>query len=71
MKTTCYITNESDYRPPEEGVLRFSNKQWSNNPSKLEGFEFGDVHVNCLLDEELRGWIHMHVGIRIERIIYT
>ena len=71
MKTICYITNEADYRPPEEGVLRFSNKQWSINTSKLNGYEFGDVHVNCCLDEGLRKWLHMHIGICIERIIYT
>ena len=71
-KTTCYITNESDYSsPPEEGVLRLSNQQWSNNPHKLEGFEFGDVIINCVPAEGLRKWLHMHIGIRIERIIYT
>ena len=45
MKTKMIITNESDYRPPEEGMLRFSNRQWANNPQKLEGYEFGDVIV--------------------------
>ena len=70
MKTKLIITNESDYSPPEKGILRFSNNQWSNDPSKLEGCEFGDVIINCAPDEELRKWLHMHVGIRIERIIY-
>ena len=70
-KTTCIITNEADYHNPEEGVLRFSNRQWSTNPHKLEGFEFGDVIINCIPDEGLRKWLHMHIGIRIERIIYT
>ena len=71
MKTICYITNESDYSPFEKGVLRVSNTQWANDPSKLEGYEFSDVYVNCLLNEKLRKWLHMHLGIRIERIIYT
>ena len=71
MKLTCYITNESDYSPPEEGVLRFSNKQWATNPSRLEGFEFSDVIIDCVPDEGLRKWLHMHKGIRVERIIYV
>ena len=70
-KTTCIITNEPDYRQPEEGVFKFSNKQWSLNPSALEGSKFGDVIINCNPDEGLRKWLHMHLGIRIERIIYT
>ena len=70
-KTTCIITNEADYHNPEDGVLKFSNKQWSSNSSKLEGFEFGDVIVECNLDDGLRKWLHMHIGIRIERIIYV
>ena len=71
MKTKLIITNEPNYSGLEEGVLNFSNKQWSLNPAKLEGYEFGDVLVNCRLDDGLREWLHMHIGIRIERIIYT
>jgi hypothetical protein len=70
-KTTCIITNETDCRPPEDGVFRFSNKRWSTTPEKLEGFEFGDVIVKCRLDDGLRDWLHMHIGIRVDRIIYT
>lgn len=69
-KTTMIITNESDYRKPEEGIFRYSNKQWLANPTKIEGFVFGDVIVRCLLDEGLRDWLHMHLSIRIDRIIY-
>ena len=70
MKTKLIITNESDYRPPEEGILRFSNQQWAVYSEKLEGFKFGDVIVKCRLDDGLRDWLHMHIGIRIDRIIY-
>jgi len=70
MKTKLIITNESNYSPPEEGVIRVSNKQWELNPSRLEGFEFGDVIIHCVPAESLREWLHMHIGIRIERIIY-
>ena len=71
MKTKCYITNDSDYSPPEEGVFRFSNKQFSANPNRLEGFEFSDVIINCVPEKGLRDLLYMHVGIRVERIIYT
>jgi hypothetical protein len=71
MKTICIITNESDYPKPEEGVLRFSNSQWVSNPTKLEGYVFSDVIVKCIPEEGLRRWLHMHIGIRIDRIIYT
>lgn len=70
MKTKLIITDESDYRPLEEGVERFSNRQWVNNPHMLEGFEFGDVIVKCRLNDGLRDWLHMHLGIRMDRIIY-
>ena len=70
MKTKMIITNESDYRPPEEGMLRFSNRQWANNPQKLEGYGFGDVIVKHRPDDGLRDWLHMHLGIRVDRIIY-
>jgi len=70
MKTKLIITNESDSQPPEDGVFRFSNRQWSVCSEKLEGFKFGDVIVKCLLDDGLRDWLHMHLGIRIDRIIY-
>lgn len=70
-KATCIITNEADHHNPEDGVLRFSNKQWSIDSSRLEGFEFGDVIVKCNPDDGLRKWLHMHIGIRIERIIYV
>ncbi len=52
-------------------LTAFSNKQWLSNPAALEGCEFGDVIIKCTPDEELRKWLHMHLGIRIERIIYT
>lgn len=72
MKTKLIITNEANYHAkPKKGVLRFSNKQWSVNSARLEGYQFGDVIVNCALDDGLREWLHMHLGIRVERIIYT
>jgi len=71
-KTTCIITEDSDYDHwKSAGILKFSNKQWLSNPAALEGCEFGDVIIKCTPDEELRKWLHMHLGIRIERIIYT
>ena len=72
MKTKLIITNDVDYSEPEEsGILRFSNIQWWIDSSKLEGYEFGDVEVQCVPVDSLREWLHMHLGIRVERIIYT
>ena len=72
MKVRCIITNQTDCsNSKEENVLRFSNAQWAANPKGLEGYEFSDVIVKCNPTEGLRGWLHMHLGIRIDRIIYT
>lgn len=70
MKTKLIITDKPDWRIPEPWILRFSNKQWLVKPSKLEGYEFSDVIVRCRLEDTLRDWLHMHIGIRIDRIIY-
>ena len=72
MKFRLIITNKADYsQEPEDGVLRFSNSQWLADPAKLEGYQFNDVIVKCSLDESLRKWLHMHIGVRVDRIIYT
>lgn len=72
MKVKCIITNQKDYSNlKEENVLRFSNAQWVANPKGLEGYEFSDVIVKCNPNKSLRDWLHMHLGIRIDRIIYT
>ena len=72
MKVKCIITNQVDYsKLKEENVLRFSNAQWAANPKGLEGYEFGDVIVKCNPTEGLKGWLDMHLGIRIDKIIYT
>lgn len=69
-KVNLIITNESDYRKPEEGIFRFSNKQWMADPHKLEGYDFHYVIVRCKLDDSLRNWLHTHLGIRIHCIVY-
>lgn len=71
MVYDLYITNEMDYSPPEEGILRISNNQWRADNSRLEGYKFNDVYVNCRPEDDLRKWLHMHLGVRIKRIIYT
>jgi hypothetical protein len=72
MKVKCIITNQKDYSNlKEESVLRFSNAQWVANPERLEGYEFSDVIVKCNPNKSLRDWLHMHLGIRIDRIIYA
>lgn len=70
-KLNLIITDKPDASPSKDGIMRFSNHQWSINPSKLEGYEFNDVIVNCRLDDKFREWLHMHIGIRINRIIYN
>lgn len=47
-----------------------SNSKWSINSDRLEGYEFGDVIVRCKLDDSFQKWLHMHLGFRIDRIIY-
>ena len=69
-RVNLIITNESDYRKPEKGILPFSNQQWRVHPAKLEGYEFDKVIVRCTLDDELRNWLYMHIGFRINEIIY-
>lgn len=72
MKVKCIITNQKDYSNlKEENILRFSNAQWVANPKRLEGYEFSDVIVKCNLYPDLRDWLHMHLGFRVDRIIYT
>lgn len=72
MKTKCIITNQPDYSNPEKkGIVRFSNTQWMANSRNLEGYEFEDVIVRCTLDGGLKTWLHMQLGVRIDRIIYS
>ena len=47
-----------------------SNSRWSINSARLEGYKFGDVIVRCKLDNSFQEWLHMHLGFRIDRIIY-
>lgn len=51
-------------------TIYFSNSRWSTNSAKLEGYEFGDAIVRCKLDDSFQKWLHMHLGVRIDRIIY-
>jgi hypothetical protein len=72
MKIKCIITNQPDYSNPEKkGIVRFSNTQWITDSRKLEGHEFGDVIVRCAPDCGLKTWLHMQLGVRIDRIIYS
>ena len=68
-KTTLIITDQTD-PIREEGVMKLSNAQWALGPTRLEGHEFGDVIVKCKPADSLRDWLHMHIGFRIDRIIY-
>ena len=70
MKYKLVITEQADYSRPEEGVIRCSNSQWLAQPHRLEGYEFGDVIVKCVPESSMARWLHMHLGIRIDRIIY-
>tara|TARA_Y100000289_G_C3850649_1_gene113340 strand:+ start:16 stop:276 length:261 start_codon:yes stop_codon:yes gene_type:complete len=51
-------------------TIYFSNSRWNTNSAKLEGCEFGDVIVRCKIDDSFQKWLLMHLGIRIDRIVY-
>lgn len=70
MNKVKLIISDDLSKNNSSNTIYFSNSRWSTNSAKLEGYEFGDVIVRCKLDDSFQKWLHMHLGFRIDRIIY-
>ncbi len=70
MSKIKLIISDNTSKCDSSNTIYFSNSRWITNSDRLEGYEFGDVIVRCELDDSLQKWLHMHLGNRIDRIIY-
>lgn len=70
MKVKLIITDKNENPRNEKDLVYLSLSQYNQDPTKLEGYKFSDVLVRCILPDQLKHWLHIHLGVRIDRIIY-